>query len=557
MAECQSECKSARVNEPAQGHPISRPVIPCVRQGVRISDDDRGRANADKMIPENGLEAERKIFHVCVTPSITLNACPSPAVPFSAPSPPPSPRSPSPPSTAATSFRATTPRCAASTRVPLSPSAMESSPSPPTPPACRLFPSLTKPKCRSARNRNGAGTPHPTPQAKARPIYASTEFDTFGRKVGYPTSSDGQKQLFDWLRENPHRLHLGRIGFAIDKPEDDPLHPTDSRPVDRHSAQRVRMARAEDRGRDLLPPHRGHDRRHRARPHPGRVRVSLRLRRDERRRLDAPRQTQHAATGSHAPNVLDLDRTLDADRYTVSIAWPGIAAAMKREVRAPLRADSGERSPRLLLRLPALTAAPQATPSATFAAARKHWSAFWTPAPPSISPPLPTRAPANWNAASCSRNTSLPYSAPAPCRRRKPDSPATVGTASSTWRCTTGMPRTSPPGAARRSAGAQPRLVQRNSARRPRKGQTAGLRRRALAQDDRARRPRQPFAHRPAAHLAAAASHRHGRVDLRRAPRRATPWPATATSSSNPPISWRAIAHYDPEERRATCSVRR
>ena len=38
--------------------------------------------------------------------------------------------------------------------------------------------------------------------------------------MGYATSSDGQKQLFDWLRENPHRLHLGRIGFAIDKPED-------------------------------------------------------------------------------------------------------------------------------------------------------------------------------------------------------------------------------------------------------------------------------------------------------------------------------------------------
>src|SRR5260370_687626 len=46
------------------------------------------------------------------------------------------------------------------------------------------------------------------------------EFDAFGRKVGYPTASGGQKPLFDWLRENPHRLHLGRIGFAIDKLED-------------------------------------------------------------------------------------------------------------------------------------------------------------------------------------------------------------------------------------------------------------------------------------------------------------------------------------------------
>jgi hypothetical protein len=47
-----------------------------------------------------------------------------------------------------------------------------------------------------------------------------TEYDTYGRKVGYPTSSTGQLSLFNWLRENPHRKNLGRIGFAIEKPED-------------------------------------------------------------------------------------------------------------------------------------------------------------------------------------------------------------------------------------------------------------------------------------------------------------------------------------------------
>jgi hypothetical protein len=47
-----------------------------------------------------------------------------------------------------------------------------------------------------------------------------TDFDTYGRKVSYPTSSTGQAALFNWLRENPHRLHLGRIAFDIAKPED-------------------------------------------------------------------------------------------------------------------------------------------------------------------------------------------------------------------------------------------------------------------------------------------------------------------------------------------------
>ena len=41
-------------------------------------------------------------------------------------------------------------------------------------------------------------------------------FETYGRKVGYATSATGQETLFNWLRENPHRLNLGRIGLLLD-----------------------------------------------------------------------------------------------------------------------------------------------------------------------------------------------------------------------------------------------------------------------------------------------------------------------------------------------------
>src|SRR5262249_12018477 len=37
-----------------------------------------------------------------------------------------------------------------------------------------------------------------------------------GRLVGYATSAEGQRELYDWLRENPHRLHLGRIGLEME-----------------------------------------------------------------------------------------------------------------------------------------------------------------------------------------------------------------------------------------------------------------------------------------------------------------------------------------------------
>jgi hypothetical protein len=30
-----------------------------------------------------------------------------------------------------------------------------------------------------------------------------TQYDTHGRPVGYATGSEGQRQLYDWLRENP------------------------------------------------------------------------------------------------------------------------------------------------------------------------------------------------------------------------------------------------------------------------------------------------------------------------------------------------------------------
>jgi len=41
-------------------------------------------------------------------------------------------------------------------------------------------------------------------------------FETYGRQVGYATSSRGQETLFNWLRENPHRLNLGRFALRMD-----------------------------------------------------------------------------------------------------------------------------------------------------------------------------------------------------------------------------------------------------------------------------------------------------------------------------------------------------
>ena len=43
-----------------------------------------------------------------------------------------------------------------------------------------------------------------------------TPWEFHGRTIGYATGSDGQKEVYNWLRENPHRLNLGRMALRLD-----------------------------------------------------------------------------------------------------------------------------------------------------------------------------------------------------------------------------------------------------------------------------------------------------------------------------------------------------
>ncbi|MDR1923661.1 MAG: hypothetical protein LBQ66_04730, partial [Planctomycetaceae bacterium] len=42
-------------------------------------------------------------------------------------------------------------------------------------------------------------------------------FDFHGRALPYRTSPKGQEKLFAWMRENPHRMNLGRVRFLLTK----------------------------------------------------------------------------------------------------------------------------------------------------------------------------------------------------------------------------------------------------------------------------------------------------------------------------------------------------
>ena len=56
---------------------------------------------------------------------------------------------------------------------------------------------------------------YPLPPGQQPADFRFTEFDTYGRNVGYAISPKGQEKLYQWLRENPHRLNLGKISLRL------------------------------------------------------------------------------------------------------------------------------------------------------------------------------------------------------------------------------------------------------------------------------------------------------------------------------------------------------
>ncbi|MEI8041508.1 MAG: hypothetical protein WCL11_08880 [Verrucomicrobiota bacterium] len=56
----------------------------------------------------------------------------------------------------------------------------------------------------------------PSPQRMCPEDLHLEEYETYGRRVGYPTSSKGQETLYKWMRENPHRFNLGRLRVLLD-----------------------------------------------------------------------------------------------------------------------------------------------------------------------------------------------------------------------------------------------------------------------------------------------------------------------------------------------------
>jgi hypothetical protein len=206
-------------------------------------------------------------------------------------------------------------------------------------------------------------------------------FDTYGRPVPYATSSEGQKELFDWLRQNPHRLHLGRIGFDLSRPDD---VKNIQQTLDLYTG--LLTSKFELDGEPVLV---------RTCVHPTRDMLAARV---ESRLLalgklnvlvafpygtwqvnmaDWNSPAKHRTTLSLAKNEAEFQRALDEDRYHANLRWSGDAEFSQRGPHEFVLAAKTQTLEFTLGFKPAAIKQPASFDEVSTASS-KHWEKFWT-----------------------------------------------------------------------------------------------------------------------------------------------------------------------------------
>ncbi len=233
----------------------------------------------------------------------------------------------------------------------------------------------------------------PNPAGWTIDRYGFTPFTGHGRTAGYADiPGDRRTPEVEWLRKNPHRLHLGRIGFRLTRPDGRAATREDLTDVEQvldlwngvlHS--RFRLDGEEVAVETLCHP------RHDAiavrvvSPLVKRGRIAIRIRfpygTGDATAADWSRPEAHETTVTRqSPRGADLERHLDEDGYHVRLGW-GRAGRLVEEAKHSLVLEpSGEAdaleavvgfAPTPLTEpLPAFEEARQAT--------REHWSRFWS-----------------------------------------------------------------------------------------------------------------------------------------------------------------------------------
>jgi len=211
-------------------------------------------------------------------------------------------------------------------------------------------------------------------------------YDTYGRQVGYPTSAKGQEELYRWLRENPHRLHLGRIGLAFQARPDqlkDVRQKLDLWTGILHSSflfdgQPVRLETACHPELDLLAVRI-------VSPllSAGRLGVVLEFPygSPEMAAADWGRPEAHRSRmQARGPRRVDIARELDGDSYWVSLSWEELCEIRQEGPHRFLLRPAGGQGQLAFACLfsPRPYVASLPTADRVFAASAAHWERFWS-----------------------------------------------------------------------------------------------------------------------------------------------------------------------------------
>jgi hypothetical protein len=213
------------------------------------------------------------------------------------------------------------------------------------------------------------------------------EYATAGRSVPYPTQTRGAAA--EWLRQNPHRLGLARIGFVFEKDgKSAPI--TDVEDIDQRldlwtGTLESRFRIGGERYRVLTNVHPRHDllavRLEHSGGAAGAVRVRVEFPYGSGVHTGDPADWDHP--DRHSSRILAesrqeiyIERRLDEDRYFVRMRWPSGKIRRQGEHQFLLEFPGKEAefvaafSPQALVRVPA-------SARETEEAARRHWERFW------------------------------------------------------------------------------------------------------------------------------------------------------------------------------------
>ena len=222
--------------------------------------------------------------------------------------------------------------------------------------------------------------------------FAFKPFDSHGRPVGYADIPGERTPEIEWLRANPHRLHLGRLGLRLTRADGSRAVPADL----------TEVRQTLDLWNGVITSHfrfEGEQVEVETLCHPARDAVSVRVRSGLLGRgqvaieFSFPYGTgqmtagdwtkpeaHHTALTQARADEARFVRTLDADSYVASARWsPAATVAQTGPHTFLLSAASGADALAVTTVFsPAAAATPPPTFDDTRGAARAHWNRFWS-----------------------------------------------------------------------------------------------------------------------------------------------------------------------------------